>query len=141
MTKRFFHPDELTAIRKRCDWRRLLADLGIRADIKRCTETEFWGFSPFRPEERTASFHMTEPGIWYDWATHTTVAGRCKPGGGVIELVQAVHATQGQALKLNEAAGWLIDQGYCDGAVEVSPPPLAHAIDNAYAEIGTRDTS
>ena len=39
MTKtRFFHPDQLTALRQSCDWRRLLADLGVRADVRRCIE-------------------------------------------------------------------------------------------------------
>ncbi len=111
--KRFFHPNQLSHIRANCDWRRLLDELGVRSDVRRCTDTEFWGYSPFRPEEKTASFHMTAPGIWYDWATHATAPGRDKPGGGVIELVQAVQATRGQIMKLNEAAGWLVDHGYC----------------------------
>ncbi len=110
--KRFFHPDELSTIRANCDWRRLLDDLGVRADLKRCTEDEFWGYSPFHQNEKTASFHMKAPGIWYDWSSHATAPGRSKPGGGVIELVQAVHAARGQIMKLNEAAGWIVDQGY-----------------------------
>ena len=113
MTKaRFFHPDQLTAIRETCDWRKLLDDLGVRADVKRCTATEFWGYSPFKPDEKTASFHVKAPGLWYCWSTHATAPGRNKPGGGVIELVQAVHATRGHVMKLNEAASWLIDGGY-----------------------------
>ena len=113
MTKRrFFHPDDLTAIRESCDWRKLLDDLGVRADLRRCTGSEFWGYSPFHPDEKTASFHMKDPGIWYDWSSHATAPGRDKSGGGVIELVQAVHAARGQILKLNEAASWLVDQGY-----------------------------
>jgi len=109
---RFFHPDQLSAIRAQCDWRRLLDDLGVRADVKRCTESEFWGYSPFNPDEKTASFHMKDPGIWYDWSSHATAPGRSTPGGGVIELVQAVHATRGQVMKLNEAASWLVEGGY-----------------------------
>jgi len=110
-SRKFFHPDQLTAIRSRCDWRRLLDELGVRADVKRCTTTEFWGYSPFNEKEKTASFHMKAPGIWYDWSTHATAPGRSKPGGGVIELVQAIHATRGQVMKLNEAAGWIVDLG------------------------------
>ena len=110
--KKFFHPDQLTAIRAGCDWRKLLDDLGVRADVKRCTESEFWGYSPFNTDEKTASFHMKAPGIWYDWSSHATAPGRSKPGGGVIELVQAVHATRGQIMKLNEAASWIVEQGY-----------------------------
>ena len=119
MTKRFFHPDQLSAIRAQCDWRRLIDRLGVRADVKRCTDTEFWGYSPFTPNEQTASFHMKSPGIWYCWSSHATAPGRNKPGGGVIELVQAIHATRGQIMKLNEAAGWLVDQGY----VSISDAP------------------
>jgi len=113
MTKpNFFHPDQLTELRASCDWRALLDGLGVRADVKRCTEAEFWGYSPFNPTEKTASFHMKAPGIWYCWSTHAIAPGRSKPGGGVIELVQAVHATRGQVMKLNEAARWIIDHGY-----------------------------
>ncbi|WP_413208416.1 hypothetical protein [Rhodospirillum sp. A1_3_36] len=112
MTKRFFYPDELSAIRDRCDWRRLLDELGVRADVRRCTDAEFWGYSPFHPEEKTASFHMKEPGVWYDWSSHAGAPGRDKPGGGVIELVQAIHATRGQVMKLNEAAAWIVDRGF-----------------------------
>jgi hypothetical protein len=123
MTKaQFFHPDQLTAIRTGCDWRKLLDDLGVRADVKRCTASEYWGYSPFQPEEKTASFHMKAPGIWYDWPTHATAPGRSKPGGGVIELVQAVFAMRGQVMKLNEAAGWIVDHGY-SRAGEPSAPP------------------
>lgn len=125
--KKFFHPEQLSAIRAQCDWRRLLDDLGVRADVRRCTDTEFWGFSPFHPEEKTASFHMKTPGIWYDWSSHATAPGRDKPGGGVIELVQAVHAARRQIMKLNEAAGWIVDHGYCpiDGVAPTASAPPA----------------
>jgi len=122
--KRFFHPDQLTAIRAGCDWRKLLDDLGVRADVRRCTDTEFWGYSPFNTDEKTASFHMKAPGVWYDWSTHATAPGRSKPGGGVIELVQAIHGARGQILKLNEAASWLVEGGYThiDDLVPASEP-------------------
>jgi len=124
-TKRFFHPDQLTAIRAGCDWRRLLDDLGVRADVKRCTASEYWGYSPFNPNEKTASFHVKAPGIWYDWSTHATAPGRSKPGGGIIELVQAVHAARGQIMKLNEAASWIVDQGYSRVDASAAPQPSA----------------
>ena len=91
----------------------MLDDLGVRADLKRCTDDEFWGYSPFTPNEKTASFHMRAPGVWYDWSSHATAPGRDRPGGGVIELVQAIHATRGQIMKLNEAASWIVDHQYC----------------------------
>lgn len=127
--KKFFHPEQLSAIRAQCDWRRLLDDLGVRADLRRCTEDEFWGFSPFHPDEKTASFHMKAPGVWYDWSSHATAPGRDKPGGGVIELVQAVHAARGQIMKLNEAAGWIVDHGYCpiDGVEATASAPSTTA--------------
>ena len=128
-SKRFFHPDQLTAIRAQCDWRKLLDDLGVRADVGRCTGTEFWGDSPFNPDEKTASFHMKAPGIWYDWSSHATAPGRSKPGGGVIELVQVIHGARGQILKLNEAASWLVEGGYAhtDDLVPASEPTSGEA--------------
>ena len=63
---------------------------------------------------------MRAPGVWYDWSAHATAPGRSKPGGGVIELVQAVHAARGRIMQLNEAAGWLVDQGYCRGALDAA---------------------
>jgi len=124
-SKRFFHPDQLTSIRAGCDWRGLLDALGVRADVKRCSAGEFWGFSPFNANEKTASFHMKAPGIWYDWSTHAVAPGRSKPGGGVIELVQAIHATRGQIMKLNEAASWLVDQGLSSLNDDAPPPKSA----------------
>ena len=55
---------------------------------------------------------MKAPGLWYDWSAQATAPGRDKPGGGVIELVQCIHAVRGEVLKLNEAAAWLVDRGY-----------------------------
>jgi len=120
-SNKFFHPDQLTAIRAGCDWQGLLDALGVRADVKRCTANEFWGYSPFNANENTASFHVKAPGLWYCWSTHATAPGRAKPGGGVIELVQAVHATRGEIMKLNEAAGWIVDLGLAP--TDQAPPP------------------
>lgn len=106
----YFHREQLSHIRRSADWRRLFQVLSIEKDPTHSTEADWWGRSPFRPEEHTASFHMNDRG-WYCHATHAVAPGRDKPGGGVIELVQAIHATRGQIMKLNEAAQWLLDQG------------------------------
>ena len=110
MPTKYFHPDDLSVIRESCDWRRLLADLGVRQDVAKSTTTEFWGYSPFNPDEKTASFHMKEkPGasaLWYDWSHEAIAPGRSKAGGGVIELVQCIFQTRGEVMKLNAAANW-----------------------------------
>jgi hypothetical protein len=62
---------------------------------------------------------------WYCHATHTVAPGRFKPGGGAIELVQAVHATRGQIMKLNEAVQWLLDHGVATLDGVGAPPPAA----------------
>lgn len=93
----------------------------MRGDVKKCTQGEFWGYSPFSPDEKTASFHMKDPGVWYCWSSHACAPGRDNPGGGVIELVQAVHATRGQIMKLNEAAGWIVERGYSNGKPSQEP--------------------
>lgn len=80
---------------------------------------------------------MKEPGVWYDWSTHATAPGRTKPGGGVIELVRAVHAHRGQSMKLNEAASWLVERGhsFTQGSVEVPAPPPSQ-LDPANSKVG-----
>lgn len=117
----FFHREQLNQIRRSADWRRLFLVLGIEKDPALSKPDDWWGKSPFQPTERTASFHMNDKG-WYCHATHTVAPGRDNPGGGVIELVQAIHATRGRIMKLNEAAQWLIDQGVVGGVTGDAAP-------------------
>jgi hypothetical protein len=81
---RYFHREQLTHIRRSADWRRLFQVLSIEKDPTHSTEADWWGKSPFRPDEHTASFHMNDKG-WYCHATHAVAPGRDKPGGGVVE--------------------------------------------------------
>lgn len=137
MTTKYFHKNDLQAVRVSCDWRRLLVDLGVREDVKKSTAGEVWAFSPFNEHEKTARFHMKQSdngqGIWYDWSSKISAPNRTKAGGGVIELVQCIHASRGRIMKLNEAASWLIENGYsqlCEAVEVPAPPPQSSAGQN-----------
>lgn len=90
--------DDLTQIRQNADWRSLFSTLGIQSDPKKSKPDDWWGKSPFKPDERTASFHINDQG----WFCHSS-----GQGGGVIELVQALHPD----MNCYEAGRWLIDRG------------------------------
>ncbi len=89
--------DHLTQIRQNTDWRRLFDTLQITKDPKKSRDHDWWGKSPFSPDERTASFHINDRG----WYCHST-----GQGGGAIELVQRVHGVD-----CYEAGRWLIKHG------------------------------
>ena len=90
-------PDHLSTIRRNTNWQELFARLQLTKDPKRSKSHDWWGKSPFHPDERTPSFHMNDRG-WYCHATHQ--------GGGPIELVQRLHS-----LNCYEAAHWLLEHG------------------------------
>jgi len=89
--------EQLKEVRNGVDWRQLFELLGIQKDEKRSTPDDWWGFSPFHPDERTASFHINDSG----WYCHSTAQG-----GGPIELVQSL-----ESCSCFDAARWLLDQG------------------------------
>lgn len=91
-------PDQLTQVRHNTDWRDLFDALQIAKDSKKSKDHEWWGKSPFCPDEATASFRMNARG-WYCHATGQ--------GGGPIELVQGVHA----GMNCYQAGRWLLDRG------------------------------
>ncbi len=89
--------EQLTAIRQSSDWRRLFDALQIEKDTKKSRDDDWWGKSPFKPDERTASFHINDRG----WYCHST-----SQGGGALELVQRIHG-----INCYEAGRWLLENG------------------------------
>lgn len=94
----YLTPDHLTQIRQNTDWRRLFLTLCSKRDSKKSREHDWWGKSPFRPDERTASFHMNASG-WYCHATGQ--------GGGAIDLVQLLYPE----MDCYAAGRWLLENG------------------------------
>lgn len=97
-SRRRLTPDQLTQVRQNTNWRQLFAALHIEKDIRRSHDHDWWGKSPFRPDEHTASFHMNGRG----WYCHST-----GQGGGPIELVQRLHS----GMSCYDAAQWLLEHG------------------------------
>ena len=97
--------EHLTSIRQNTDWRRLFEVLRVDKDTKKSRENDWWGKSPFKPDERTASFHINDRG-WYCHAT--------SQGGGALELVQRLHGVH-----CYEAGRWLVDQGVSEVVADV----------------------
>ena len=90
--------EQLTSIRQNTQWRDLFSALQIEKDPKKSKETDWWGKSPFRPQENTASFHINARG-WYCHAT--------SQGGGPIELVQRLN----EGMSCYDAGRWLLKHG------------------------------
>lgn len=89
--------DDLREIRGNVDWRELFQALEIRRDERKSRTDDWWGHSPFSPDERTPSFHMNDSG----WYCHST-----GQGGGPVELVQRL-----QGCNCYEAGRWLVEHG------------------------------
>ena len=96
---------DLTSIRQHTNWRRLFNALQIEKDQRKSRDDDWWGKSPFKPDERTASFHINDRG-WYCHATGQ--------GGGALELVQRLHG-----VNCYEAGRWLIEQGISEVVADV----------------------
>ena len=93
--------EDLNRIRQTVNIDHLFSALSIREDVHTRGKTNGrWGYSPFQPNERTASFHMQPDGRWY---CHST-----GQGGGVIELVQRLFN-----LSCYNSGRWLLDHGVC----------------------------
>ena len=90
--------ENLTEIRQNSNWRQLFEALQLSSDPKKSKDHDWWAKSPFRPDERTASFHMNARG-WYCHATGQ--------GGGPIELVQRLHP----GMHCFDAGRWLLEKG------------------------------
>ncbi len=89
--------DHLTQLRQNADWRRLFEALQIEKDQGKSRDNDWWGKSPFKPDEHTASFHINDRG----WYCHST-----GQGGGTLELVQRMHG-----VNCYEAGRWLLEHG------------------------------
>ena len=92
---------QLREIRDNCDWRNVWQFLGVQKDETRSKVNDWWGKSPL-VKENTASFHFNDQG-WYCFSS--------QKGGGVIELVQAISSTKGEALNCYQAGEWLVANG------------------------------
>jgi len=88
---------DLKEVRDNTDWRDLFHALGIQKDDRKSREDDWWGYSPFNPDERTPSFHVNDNG----WYCHST-----SQGGGPVELVQRL-----QGCNCYEAGKWLLENG------------------------------
>ena len=97
--------EHLTTVRQNTDWRRLFEALLIERDTKRSRDNDWWGKSPFKPDERTASFHINDRG----WYCHST-----GQGGGAIELVQRLHG-----VNCYDAGRWLLEKGISQVVAQV----------------------
>lgn len=91
-------PAELDEIRRTTNWRLLFAALGLQRDEHKSKPDDWWARSPFKPEERTASFHINDAG-WFCFSTGH--------GGGVIELVQRLYPAMGPF----DIGRWLLERG------------------------------
>ncbi len=89
--------EHLSTIRHHTNWRQLFVALDIQKDPQKSNDHDWWGKSPFHPEERTASFHINDKG----WYCHST-----SQGGGALELVQRLHE-----LDCYKAGRWLLEHG------------------------------
>ncbi len=97
--------EHLTSIRQNAQWHQLFEALQIEKDQRKSRDDDWWGKSPFKPDERTASFHINDRG-WYCHATGQ--------GGGALELVQRLHG-----VSCYEAGRWLVEQGISEVVANV----------------------
>lgn len=81
LTKRQLTNDELIQISRNADWQSGFVELGIKKDETKSKINDWWGWSPFNPNEKTASFHLNEKG-YYCFST--------QKGGNFVELVKNV---------------------------------------------------
>ena len=117
--------DHLTQIRQNTDWRQLFEALQIEKDTNKSRDHDWWGKSPFKTDERTASFHINDRG-WYCHATGH--------GGGVLELVQRVHR-----VNCYDAGRWLLENGISQIVADVRSEVQASATKSTNEEQETTD--
>lgn len=119
MNRPFLDNEALSQIRRTADWRKLFQVLNLEKNEKKSKTNDWWAKSPFKPTERTASFHISDKGF------------KCfssNEGGGVIELVQKVFQYRaGQVLNCYEAGQWLVDNG-------ISPLPFSSPQQNSVSK-------
>lgn len=100
----FIDESQLSKIRQLTSWQSVFVALGFKRDEKKSKPEDWWCRSPFS-DDKTASMHINANG-WYCFST--------QQGGGVIELVQAVHN-----LDCYQAGKWILE--HCSSTV---PSPI-----------------
>lgn len=105
--------EQLGEIRRNTNWRLLFTALGLQRDEHKSRPDDGWARSPFKPDERTASFHMTDAG-WFCFST-----GR---GGGAVELDQHLYP----AMNSFDVGRWLLERGISS----ISGETRSHAIEH-----------
>lgn len=131
----FIDNDALREIRSNADWKRAFDALGLVKAPGKGNADDWWAKSPFNPDERTPSFHMSSSpdgsGRWYCHSTHQ--------GGGLLELVQEMNGSN-----IYEAGRWLLDHqcSYRSGSpapfkVDTAAPVQAVLGENARSEKGS----
>lgn len=122
---------DLSSLCEDTQWRDLFTALQIEKDSKKSKETDWWGKSPFRPQENTASFHIDTRG-WYCHATGQ--------GGGPIELLQRLYP----GMSCYDAGRWLLDHGVSrivEGVCEEVTASETRIDDDRSSKPGTRGSS
>ena len=83
----------------------LLALLGFRPDAKKSKGLDLWYISPFRPSERTPSFHLHAGKDFYkDF-------GDTEKGGDIIHFAQVYLKHQGKAHSVSDVLKWFDNLG------------------------------
>ena len=92
----------------------LLSTLGLTPDSKKSKGNDLWYRSPFRPNERTSSFHIdTSKGFYKDF-------GDTEKGGDLIWFAQMYLKNRGVGYSVSDALKWFDDLnggtqiGICD---------------------------
>ena len=122
----FIDNEALHTIRRNADWQKAFIALGLERIPGKSKANDWWAKSPFNPDERTASFHMSSDrdgsGRWY---CHST-----GQGGGLLDLVQQL-----QGCNIYEAGRWLVDQhcSHCEGS-----PALPRAMNSQVEAVVAR---
>lgn len=83
----------------------LLSSLGHQPDPKKSKNNDLWYTSPFRPDERTPSFHIdTRKDIFHDF-------GLSERGGDLIRFVALYLKYRGQSCEIPDILEWLDNHG------------------------------
>lgn len=105
-------------IKRRLDLGTLIEKIGCEFDAKKSSIDDKWFKSPFRPNEKDASFHLKPSGgIWYDLGSGE--------GGDLIEFARLYTSYKGlnPSGSVKDALPWL--KGYVNVAkdTEIKPAP------------------
>ena len=90
-------------VKEKFTLRTLLSSLGYQPDPKKSKGNDLWYKSPFRPNEKTPSFHIdTQNDIYKDF-------GDTEKGGDLIWFAQIYLKNRGQGSSVSDALKWFDD--------------------------------